>query len=233
MTLHSTSDSSSILEGGKLKPGIYKIQNIQCETYLDIEVHTREVCCRAAKSLGEGRGLWEIKSFGAGYTIQRVEPGKPEQFCILLGKLGECDLSVAPYPVAWRVDVVNNEKHRGHEYVSFYWGNTTWMWSLKGASKEDGTKVWPWSEPQPVPRQMWKLIPVKVESTFTPSPLFSEVPGSGSPPLYDGGSAGQSSTRAQHVESEQDEFGTIVNEVTVVTTNSTVTTRKRYRVEDV
>ena len=39
---------------------------------------------------------------------------------------------------------------------------------------------------------------------------------------------------ARHVESEKDGFGTIVNEVTVVTTNSTstVTTRKRYRVED-
>ena len=31
MTLRSTSDPSSILENGKLKPGIYKIQNIQSE----------------------------------------------------------------------------------------------------------------------------------------------------------------------------------------------------------
>ena len=58
----------------------------------------------------------------------------------------------------------------------------------------------------------------------------SKALGSGSPPLYDGGAAGQSSTHAQHAESEYDELGTIVNEVTVVTT--TVTTRRRYRVED-
>jgi len=75
---------------------------------------------------------------------------------------------------------------------------------------------------------------VKVESTLTPS-RPSETLGSGSLPPYDGDATGQSSTHAQHAESEQDEFGTIVNEVTVVTTNSTstVTTRKRYRVEDV
>ena len=49
-----------------------------------------------------------------------------------------------------------------------------------------------------------------------------------SPPSYEG-DAGQSSTRAQHTELERGEFGTVVNEVTVVT--STVTTHKRYRVE--
>ena len=80
-------DCPSILEGGKLKPGIYKIQNIDAETYLDIEVATREVCCRPAQNLGEGRGFvcrhllslfvsdnqkWEIKSLGAGYAVQRV-----------------------------------------------------------------------------------------------------------------------------------------------------------------
>ena len=57
MTMNSTSGSSSIFKDGKLKPGIYKIQNILSETYLDIEVHSREVCCRPAKDLGEGRGI--------------------------------------------------------------------------------------------------------------------------------------------------------------------------------
>ena len=79
---------------------------------------------------------------------------------------------------------------------------------------------------------MWKLIPVKAENTFAPSQsLPAEL---GSLPSYDGDTAGQSSACSQHVESEQDEFGTIVNEVTVVTTTntSTVTTRKKYRVED-
>jgi len=81
--------------------------------------------------------------------------------------------------------------------------------------------------------QTWRLIPVKIEGVSAPSQ--SELFGSGSLPPYDGDVAGQSSTHARRVDSEQDEFGTIVNEVTVVTTNSTstVTTRKRYRVEDV
>ena len=78
--------------------------------------------------------------------------------------------------------------------------------------------------------RVWKLIPVKVEGASTPSQLLSEILGSGSPPLYDGDTAGQFSTHTQNVESEHDELGTIVNEVTVTTT--TVTTRKKYRVED-
>ena len=57
MTIHSTNDASSIFKDGKLKPGIYKIQNVQTENYVDIEVITRELCCRPAKDLGEGRGL--------------------------------------------------------------------------------------------------------------------------------------------------------------------------------
>lgn len=88
MSSNSTSGSSSIFNNGKLNPGIYKIQSIFTQTYLDIEVHSRDVCCRPAKDLEEGRGLvrqcllsavhasddqqWEIKQFGRGYTVQRV-----------------------------------------------------------------------------------------------------------------------------------------------------------------
>jgi hypothetical protein len=67
---------------------------------------------------------------------------------------------------------------------------------------------------------------MKVEDAFMPSQSSSETLGSGFPPSYDGDATGQSSTRAQYAESEQDDFGTVVTEVT------TVTTRKRYRVED-
>ena len=49
--------NDSIFENGKLKPGIYMIQNIQSETYLDIEVHTRKVCCRPVEALGVRRGF--------------------------------------------------------------------------------------------------------------------------------------------------------------------------------
>jgi hypothetical protein len=74
---------------------------------------------------------------------------------------------------------------------------------------------------------------VKDKGPFMPSGSPSGGLGSGSLPSYDG-TAGQSSTRAQHTESEHDEFGTVVTEVTTVTvaTNTLVTTRKKYRVED-
>ena len=53
----TTSDSLSIFKDGKLKPGIYKIQNLYTRTYLDIHEHSKEVCCRPATALEEGGGL--------------------------------------------------------------------------------------------------------------------------------------------------------------------------------
>ena len=88
MTRNSTSGLPSIFEDGELKPGVYKIQNLESETYLDIHQHTKQVCCRPARDLEDGRGLvrlplplvacasdnekWEIKSLGAGYAVRRV-----------------------------------------------------------------------------------------------------------------------------------------------------------------
>ena len=86
-----------------------------------------------------------------------------------------------------------------------------------------------WEENEPVPWRIWKLIPAKVEEKFASSQSPSGTLGSGPLPPYTEETLGRSST---HIESEQDEFGTIVNEVIVVTTTSTVTTRKKYRVED-
>jgi len=57
MTLKSAANSSRIFEAGKLKPGIYKIQNLYTETYLDVLQHSKEVCCRPARDLEDGRGL--------------------------------------------------------------------------------------------------------------------------------------------------------------------------------
>jgi len=155
MTLNSTNESSPILQDGKLRPGIYKIWNVYTETYADIEVHSRSVCCCPTQNLEEGNGLvrsfhrftvhasdnhkWEIKSLGAGYSVRRVsestcgltqslsshvnrceaqvEPGGPDQFCTLMDELKNSTLSVAPYPVAWRVEIVDDAKHRGFGYV--------------------------------------------------------------------------------------------------------------------
>jgi len=56
MTSNYTGDSHSIFKY-ELKPGIYKIQNLFSQTYMDIHEHTREVCCRPATALAEGNGL--------------------------------------------------------------------------------------------------------------------------------------------------------------------------------
>jgi len=68
---------------------------------------------------------------------------------------------------------------------------------------------------------------MKAEGAFAPSQLSSEALGPGPPPSYIKDTNGAPSARAQHVESESDDFGTMVTEVT------TITTRKRYRVQDV
>ncbi|KAF9780972.1 hypothetical protein BJ322DRAFT_289453 [Thelephora terrestris] len=232
MTSNSTSDSFSIFQGGNLKPGIYKIQNLHTQTFLDIQDSSRSVCCRPATHIGEGRGL----PLGAGYSVQRVEPGKPAQFCVHSGVVradGHPSLGVIPYPMAWRLEVAEDEQYRGFEYVRFFWGTKDIVWDLAGGNKEDGAEVILYPNNPPAPSLTWKLIPMKVENTIPPSQLLSEILGSGSPPTYDGYVAEpESPTHTQHIEYRREEFGTIVNEVTVVTTNSTVTTRKRYRVED-
>ena len=79
---------NQIFKDGKLKPGIYKIQNLSSRTYLDVDESLRDVCCRPAAALEEGMGLvcpfywpvacapddskWKINPLGAGYSIQRV-----------------------------------------------------------------------------------------------------------------------------------------------------------------
>ena len=70
---------------------------------------------------------------------------------------------------------------------------------------------------------------MKTEGACAPPRLPLEIPAPAPLPLYER-DAGQPSNRTQHTELECDELGTVVNEVTVVTT--TVTTRKKYRVED-
>ena len=57
MTLSSTSDPSSIFEDGKLKPGIYKIQNLHTQQYADINEGSRKTCGRFATNLENRRGL--------------------------------------------------------------------------------------------------------------------------------------------------------------------------------
>jgi len=124
----------------------------------------------------------------------------------------------------------------------FYWGTTKWAWDLVMGSKVNGTQVrcsWvlteelqpsgfntqvvAWVDTGLQPNQIWRLIPSKVEGAPAPSySSSSETLGSGFLPSYGGDATAQSSARAEQTESEPDDFGMIVTEVTTVTT---VTTR--------
>jgi len=126
-------------------------------------------------------------------------------------------LSVSAYPVAWKVEIVHEPKHLGFEYVRLCWENTVWSWAVSWGSKDNGAEVLLWTpehahDREPNTGLMWKLIPVESKDR-------------GSPPSYEGDTVGQSCTCAQCPGPESDDLGTIVTEVT------TVTTRRRYRVE--
>ena len=49
--------ATSIFKDGKVKPGIYKIQNQHSGTYLDVHQDSKIVCCRPAQDLKDGWGL--------------------------------------------------------------------------------------------------------------------------------------------------------------------------------
>ena len=46
----------------------------------------------------------------------QLEANKPDQFCIMLNISGSC-ASVAPFPVAWRMELVHDKRWPGEEYV--------------------------------------------------------------------------------------------------------------------
>jgi len=168
-------------------------------------------------------------------------------------------IHVTSYPVAWRIEVANEGIHRGFEYVRSglnltcharmshrgcilaFTGDlqssfgTYILASKTTAQKWDTAHRCQWVIANrfasqvhfnnvDYPFQVWRLVPVNVKGVSTPSQSES----SGSLPPYIGGATGQSSAHTHHAESESDDFGTIVTEITT----STVTTRKRYRVED-
>jgi hypothetical protein len=48
----------------------------------------------------------------------QIEPGKPDQYCTAMaGLVNTSPIVVSAYPTAWRIEVVDDDIHRGHEYV--------------------------------------------------------------------------------------------------------------------
>jgi len=51
MLVCTPDDPMSIFTDGNLQPGIYKVQNLASQTYLEIQEHSRGLCCRPATVL--------------------------------------------------------------------------------------------------------------------------------------------------------------------------------------
>ena len=56
-TMGLFSFGSSVFQDGQIKPGIYKIRNVESKTYVDIKDHVRELCGRPSTALEDERGL--------------------------------------------------------------------------------------------------------------------------------------------------------------------------------
>lgn len=78
----------------------------------------QEVWCRAYSSEGE-----PIPQLIAHYRSRvdernQFEPGKPEQYCSPIEGIGSgTPIYVSSYPVAWRVERMDEGVHNGFEYV--------------------------------------------------------------------------------------------------------------------
>ncbi|KAF9781762.1 hypothetical protein BJ322DRAFT_243167 [Thelephora terrestris] len=228
-------DAVPIFKAGKLRPGIYKIQNIVSQTYVDMRESPKELCCRPATLL-EGKGLWEILPLGHGYTIRRLEPGKPDQFCIMLHGPGN-RISVAPFSVAWRIELVRDGGHHpGDEYVRFFWGTTNNTWDLHGGGEGDRTPLHLHNNGDSNACRIWKLI-LEKPNDVDPAQQANPVPplGMGPLPAYDENPGNRRRARTPHNaetnDDDDDDFETTVLETTVTTTKKTVTRRRRHRAE--
>lgn len=62
---YSSPTNPSILQDGRIKPGIYKIKNIVSQTYVDTKDHVRELCGRPSSALQKSGGqvsLWVYRT---------------------------------------------------------------------------------------------------------------------------------------------------------------------------
>ncbi|KAF9781833.1 hypothetical protein BJ322DRAFT_1078655 [Thelephora terrestris] len=202
MSWNSRTSLSSNFQDGDLRPGVYRIQNLYSETYLDIHEHSKELCCRPFRDLEPTRGLvrphtltrviisddhqWIILPYGSGYAVQRVDPGRPEQYCTFSNGFGDgTPLCVTPYPVAWRIEVAPEEQYSGFEYVRVFWGNTKQAWDLDGGDKGNGRKVQSYRDRWHKAWRLWKLVPVTIDRLQLEGALTASF-GASSPPSYDG-----------------------------------------------
>lgn len=210
-----------------MRSGVYKIQNIVGQTYVDTREHSKELCCRPATLL-EGKGLWEIRPLGSGYTIRRLGPGRHEQFCVVGSVPGVA--SVAPFPIAWRVERVQDERYPGCEYIRFFWVTTNNTWDLRDhGSEKDRTPVQVIDNRDSNPCRIWKLIPERLDDsnpTRQASPPL--IGGSGPAPPYDGSPGSHRCTCSPNATelSNDEEWETTIVETTTTTTK-TVARRRR------
>ena len=150
--------------------------------------------------------MMEKNTFSQDYTLLSIRDNSPTT-CLLASSGGpRRGLGI------WREDTKKTARRWGtvHQHLQSF----VYQSASQVQFYDENSSSLPW--------QRWKLTLIQAQSS-------SKIPGLGSLPPYDESEEvpGQPSTGTNHTaESERDDFGTVVTEVTVVTT------RKKYRVAD-
>ncbi|KAF9648154.1 hypothetical protein BDM02DRAFT_3261202 [Thelephora ganbajun] len=160
---NGAAETSSILKNGKLKPGIYQIQNLIGQTFVEMQGSARTSAVGPRRRYRAEK--WDFQPFRPGYTIRKVYPkgsSKPDLYCAMLEGLGNrSSVAVSPYPAAWKIQIVDEEKCRGFEYIRVVWSTTEMVWDLAWwGNSSDGNKVQVFAGNSTQPCQNWKLIPI-------------------------------------------------------------------------
>ncbi|KAF9648166.1 hypothetical protein BDM02DRAFT_3129246 [Thelephora ganbajun] len=154
--------STSILENGKLKPGIYQVRNIGVN-FTKVQEDVGNLLCVGGHP-PSGEGLWDFQPLGPGYSIRKVEPkdsSKPDRYCTVLEGLGEGSaIAVSPYPTAWRIETVRNGT------IRIFWSTTKMVWDpAPWREGENERKVQLFPSRNTGTGQDWWLTPARENAT--------------------------------------------------------------------
>ena len=165
MKVSPTNDPMSIFVDGKLIPGVYKIQNLYWETYLEIVEYSKELCCRPTTVLSpqdalvnlDGLLILEQSTF---LTLRSGNFSRPGQDT----RSKRC----ARLPILWHSHstLVTTNVPGGVRSTTESRNNTAARW--KGCSSDSGTRSQLRRSPRPGGSRSW------MRSSFEDLVMFGE-----------------------------------------------------------
>lgn len=149
--------SSSIFKDDWVKPGIYKVQSVVSEGFVDVDPNTKIFTCKTSSS-----AEWQVVRLGEGYSISKLKFGGPPEFPTVLAgkpdKEGRVPVTATEYTTTWRVEKVTDPKHPNS--VRFFWAETSQVWDLSDYGHGEIVNYKDNNIEPGVPNRIWKLVHV-------------------------------------------------------------------------